>query len=167
MTFLGQIATCYKERQPRLPLFVFAPCSQGATSPIPTEGAILSGAKDLTRSQARQKRDKENAAPDRPGFSANWAYRCPELCKPLSSLDATLPNHLACVANKGLAQYLSSFRCNTYKKYGVGGSLPSVLYCLSATKIISGESSRIGVRSKFPYSAKIWNPHRASRWAIS
>src|SRR6266566_4750190 len=60
--------------------------------------------------------------------------------------------------------------CCFFRKY-MGGShrvayLP-FLWRSSATKIISGESSRIGVRSKFPYSAVTRNPHRARRCSIS
>jgi len=50
---------------------------------------------------------------------------------------------------------------------GGGGGHDFFFYRTSATKIISGESSRIGVRSKSPYSAATWNPHRAKRCSTS
>src|SRR2546428_6649540 len=40
-------------------------------------------------------------------------------------------------------------------------------FTASATKIISGDSSRIGDRSKSPYCAVTWNPQRASRCSTS
>src|SRR5213080_2942880 len=48
-----------------------------------------------------------------------------------------------------------------------GGGLLAVPYRVSATKIISGESPRIGDRSKSPYSAATLKPQRASRCSTS
>src|SRR6266699_481510 len=41
----------------------------------------------------------------------------------ISPLDATLPSLLVCVANKGLAQYLSPLDATLTKNIGVGGAL--------------------------------------------
>src|SRR2546422_7703047 len=62
---------------------------------------------------------------------------------------------------------LPSERMSTEPKKA-GDDSPSGVYSrLSATKIISGESSRTGVRSKSPYSAVTLNPQRTSKCSTS
>src|SRR6266700_1894769 len=41
----------------------------------------------------------------------------------LGPLDATLTDAFVCVADKGLIRNTKSFRCNTYKKQGVGSAM--------------------------------------------
>src|SRR5260370_10589728 len=58
-----------------------------------------------------------------------WAYSAQFWCN-VSPLDATLLAPLVCVANKGLAQHLSSLHATLTKSIGVGGS-SFLLYILT------------------------------------
>src|SRR5260370_42111939 len=98
--YSGQSMTWLKERQPRLPLLIWsaaACCRFSVRFGVATQ-AILSPA----------------------GFAQKKRNSVSVLCKLLSLLNATLPNHLACVANKGLTQYVNPLDA-TLTKIGGGG----------------------------------------------
>jgi hypothetical protein len=97
--YSGKSMTWLKERQPRLPLLIWsaaACCRFSVRFGVATQ-AILS-----------------------PSLAQKKAELRSVLCKLLSLLDATLPDHLACVANKGLTQYVNPLDA-TLTKIGGGG----------------------------------------------
>ena len=139
--------TCFKKRQPRLLLIWGALIPDGTFSLL----LVFKPEKDSIHLESCFFSQIEQANPRimlTPKF-----FRC----------NTYTPSRMCCKQRTCLL--LKSFRCNTYKKQAVA-YLPSV-WRLSATKIISGESSRIGVRSKLPYSAATLNPHRARRCSTS
>ena len=155
----GHSVTQCKKRQLRLPLLLWSagaklpPFSMAALLPSllrpPLSFLELSTARKFARQAARRKL----LVPAR-----SW-------CNP-SLLESTLPAHPTSVHSKGLNKLPSSLESPLTKNRGEGVPLDS-RYWLSATKIISGESSEIGVRSKFPYCAVTLNPHRASKCSTS
>ncbi len=77
-----------------------------------------------------------------------WARSAQFWCN-VSPLDATLLDLLVCVANKGLAQYLSAVDATLTKNRGVGD--PSLLPCLTSSSIITRHApSPLSPEAPFP-----------------
>src|SRR5260370_18576671 len=77
-----------------------------------------------------------------------WAHFARFWCN-VSPLDATLLSPLVCVADKGLARYLSPVDATLTKNRGVGD--PSLLPCLTSSSIITRHApSPLSPEAPFP-----------------